>query len=173
MFGLPIGEQRMERSVEGAFSTQWFERERFEAHPENRAPYDVLLGRLGDEQLRRQGRDWQTFPKGQPQPGCQFFETTGHSVCEPFLGYWRTHGLEFDGRAGTSYEESLALFGLPLSEPQPETNSSGDTVRDVSGSSAPASSSTRTTPTPTRCCWAAWAPRSSTRPAAAARPTIG
>jgi hypothetical protein len=39
----------------------------------------VLLGRLGDEALRRQGRDWQTFPKGRPQPGCQFFAPTGHT----------------------------------------------------------------------------------------------
>jgi glucose/arabinose dehydrogenase len=128
VFGFPIGEQRMERSPEGAFSTQWFERERFEAHPENRAPYDVLLGRLGDELLRRQGRVWQSFPKGQPQDGCQFFDTTSHTVCEPFLSYWRGHGLEFDGRGGTSYPESLALFGLPLSEPATETNSSGDSV---------------------------------------------
>src|SRR5207249_4110626 len=68
------------------------------------------------------------FPKGRPQAGCQYFETTGHSVCEPFLSYWRTHGLEFDGRRGTGYAESLALFGLPLSEPAMETNSSGFTV---------------------------------------------
>ncbi len=128
VFGLSIGDQRMEQGTEGAFSTQWFERERFEAHPENRAPYDVLLGRLGDEQLRRQGRDWRAFPLGQPRDGCRFFETTGHTLCEPFLGYWQTHGLEFDGRAGTSYDESLALFGLPLSEPALETNSSGFTV---------------------------------------------
>jgi glucose/arabinose dehydrogenase len=128
VFGLPLSEQRTELGSEGAFSTQWFERERFEAHPENRAPYDVLLGRLGDEALRRQGRDWQSFPKGAQQPGCQFFAATGHSVCEPFLSYWRSHGLEFDGRRGTSYEESLALFGLPLSEPAMETNSSGFTV---------------------------------------------
>ena len=53
VFGLPVSEQRTEQGREGAFATQWFERERFEAHPENRAPYDVLLGRLGDEQ-----RDW-------------------------------------------------------------------------------------------------------------------
>jgi glucose/arabinose dehydrogenase len=128
VFGLPIGEMRQEQGGEGAFLTQWFERERFEQHPENRAPYDVLLGRLGDEMLHRQGRDWQTFPKGQPQPGCQLFETTGHVVCEPFLSYWRSHGLEFDGRGGKSYQESLALFGLPLSEPAMETNSSGFTV---------------------------------------------
>jgi len=128
VFGFPVAEQRMEQGNEGAFTTQWFERERFEAHAENRAPYDVLLGRLGDELLRRQGRDWSTFPKGQPQAGCQFFDVTGHSVCEPFLSYWRTHGLEFDGRTGKSYAESLALFGLPLSEPAMETNSSGFTV---------------------------------------------
>jgi glucose/arabinose dehydrogenase len=128
VFGLPLAEQAPEQGAGGVFDTQWFERERFEAHPENRPPYDVLLGRLGDEMLRRQGRDWFTFPKGRPQPGCQFFDATGHTVCEPFLSYWRTHGLEFDGRRGTSYAESLALFGLPLSEPATETNSSGFTV---------------------------------------------
>jgi glucose/arabinose dehydrogenase len=128
VFGFPIGDQRTMQGSEGAFSTQWFERERFEAHPENQPPYDVLLGRLGDEALRRQGRDWFTFPKGQPQNSCQFFPETQHTVCEPFLSYWRAHGLEFDRRAGKSYAESLALFGLPLSEPAMETNSSGFTV---------------------------------------------
>ena len=107
---------------------QLFERNRFELHPENRRPYDVLLGRLGDEQLRRQGRDWKSFPPGRPKSGCQFFEATGHSVCESFLGYWRSHGLEFDGRQAVGYAESLALIGLPLSEPALERNSSGDNV---------------------------------------------
>ena len=128
VFGYPVGEQRREVGIEGVFDVQWFERERFELHPANRAPYDVLLGRLGDELLRRQGRDWRMFPKGQPKAGCQYFEITAHTLCEPFLGYWRTHGLEFDGRPGKSYDESLALFGLPLSEPAIETNSSGFTV---------------------------------------------
>ncbi len=128
VFGLPIDGQEMQRSPEGAFSTQWFERERFEAHPEHRAPYDVQLGRLGDELLRRQGRDWQTFPQEQPRAGCRFFVETRHNVCEPFLSYWRAHGLEFDGRRGVSEAESLALFGMPLSAPANETNSSGDTV---------------------------------------------
>lgn len=128
VFGFPISDQRSERSAEGVFSSQWFERERFELHPENRAPYNVLLGRLGDEQLRRQGRDWRSFPKGSAQPGCLFFDTTGHTICEPFLSFWRSHGLEFDGRRGTSQAESIALFGLPLSEPNTELNSSGDRV---------------------------------------------
>lgn len=128
VFGLPVSEQRQERGSEGVFEVQWFERERFERHPENRAPYDVLLGRLGDEALRRQGRDWRSFPPGEPQPDCLFFGATRHSLCEPFLSYWRNNGLEFDGQPGTSYEESLALFGLPLSPPDMETNSSGFTV---------------------------------------------
>jgi glucose/arabinose dehydrogenase len=128
VFGLPIGEQRDEQGPEGRFVTQWFERQRFELHPENAPPYDVLLGRLGDEALRRAGRDWFGLPKGEPQPGCLFFAETQHSLCEPFLSYWQANGLEFDGRAGSSYDESLALFGLPLSEPAPETNSSGALV---------------------------------------------
>jgi glucose/arabinose dehydrogenase len=128
VFGLPLNQRAVEQGTEGAFEVQWFERERFEAHPENQAPYDVLLGRLGDEMLRRQGRDWFAFPKGQPRADCRFFDATSHTLCEPFLTYWRTHGLEFDARRGTSEAEALALFGYPLSEPAMETNSSGFTV---------------------------------------------
>ncbi len=39
-----------------------------------------------------------------------------------------SNGLEFDGRPGASFEESLALFGYPLTEAFMETNSSGDHV---------------------------------------------
>jgi hypothetical protein len=128
VFGLPLGPARQEQVGGGAYLAQTFERNRFELHTENARPYDVLLGRLGDERLRQLGRDWQRQPKGQPKSGCQFFETSGHTLCEPFLSYWRAHGLEFDGAGGTSAAESLALLGLPLTEPQIETNSSGDTV---------------------------------------------
>ncbi|GIV98343.1 MAG: hypothetical protein KatS3mg057_3000 [Herpetosiphonaceae bacterium] len=128
VFGLPISEQRQERTVEGIFEVQWFERERFEWHPENTPPYDVLLGRLGDEALRQSGRDWRRFAEGQPKAGCEYFEVTRHTLCEPFLSYWRSYGLEFDGQQGKSFAESLALFGYPLSEPAMETNSSGHTV---------------------------------------------
>jgi len=128
VFGLPISDQRPELGSEGVFGVQWLERERFELHPENAAPYDVLLGRLGDEALRRQGRDWRAQPAEAPRDGCLFFRETGRNLCEPFLSYWRANGLEFDGGAGKSYAESLALFGLPLTAPAPETNSSGFTV---------------------------------------------
>ena len=126
VFGLPIGEERQERTPEGRFAVQHVERQRFERHPENAAPYDVLLGRLGDELLRRSGRNWRDEPAGIPKGGCEFFAETRHAVCEPFLSYWRSHGL-LDPRLN-AYGRSLALFGLPLTEPAMERNSSGDQV---------------------------------------------
>ncbi|HEY1014447.1 MAG TPA: cellulase family glycosylhydrolase, partial [Herpetosiphonaceae bacterium] len=136
VFGYPIGPAQRETTPEGDWLVQHFERERFELHPENQAPYDVLLGRLGDELLRRSGRDWQSFPANPVDPiaypssgrGCQRFAATGFAVCEPFIGAWRGGGLEFDGRPGLSDAERTALWGLPLSPPQWETNSSGDRV---------------------------------------------
>ena len=126
VFGLPFSEERTERTAEGSFSVQHFERQRFERHPEQAPPYDVLLGRLGDELLLRSGRDWHGEPHGSYKEGCQFFDSTGHGICEPFLSFWRTHGL-LDPRLDT-FQQSLALFGFPITEPAMETNSSGDRV---------------------------------------------
>ncbi|MCS6882788.1 MAG: glycoside hydrolase family 99-like domain-containing protein [Oscillochloridaceae bacterium] len=122
VFGLPISPQRSV-TIEGReVQAQEFERNRLELHPQNQRPYDVLLGRLGAEALARQGRDWQQFARVSGAPaGCLYFAETGHSLCEPFLSYFRGRGLEFDGRRGYSLAENLALFGLPLSEPQTET----------------------------------------------------
>ena len=128
VFGLPLGPAANAATAEGTFAAQSFERERLELHPEQKAPYDVLLGRLGDELLRRAGRNWRDENVGQPLPGtCQQFAQTNRSVCGLFLRYWQTHGLDF-GDPGTSERESLALFGLPLTVPRLETNSSGDQV---------------------------------------------
>src|SRR5215218_4599641 len=54
--GLAITDRRPEISVDDgkSYETQWFERARYEAHPENKAPYDVLLGRLGS--MKAEGR---------------------------------------------------------------------------------------------------------------------
>lgn len=137
VFGLPLSEEFDERNIDlqQAFTTQYLERERFEYHPENAGtPFSVLLGRLGDELLQAQGRDWRLedgtanpFPGG--TGGCQLFDVGGErrSVCGPFLQYWRTHGLDL-GRRGVTYEESLLLFGLPLTAPRLETNPDGDRV---------------------------------------------
>jgi hypothetical protein len=114
--------------------TQWFERARFEAHPGNRPPYDVLLGRLGDDRLQQQGRSWfSAFKPGQSRPGCLWFATK-HGICDElpagesigFQTHFRQYGL--DDPALDAVANSVALFGLPLSEPQMELNASGDTV---------------------------------------------
>jgi hypothetical protein len=131
VFGYPITPAALEQTGEGVFLVQYFERNRFELHPEHARPYDVLLGRLGDDRLRQQGRDWQRFPRGQRNVGCLWFEETGHSVCNQegsggFRSYWESHGVL--DPALSPYARSLALFGLPLSEPLLETNAAGDTV---------------------------------------------
>src|SRR5215211_981463 len=119
-FGLPITPQQ-EQLVEGQpRQVQWFERNRLELHPESQRPYDVLLGRLGVDRLSAQGRDWFQFPKSAPQTGCQFFPQTGHNICGAIWNIWRAGGLEFDGKKGKSADESLALFGLPISDAQTE-----------------------------------------------------
>jgi endonuclease YncB( thermonuclease family) len=121
VFGFPTTDQH-EELVEGRpFQVQWFERNRLELHPENQRPYDVLLGRLGVDRLAQQGRDWFSFPKGGEQSGCRHFAETGHTLCGAFLSYFRAHGLDL-GQPGIAEAESLALFGLPISEATDEVS---------------------------------------------------
>jgi hypothetical protein len=126
VFGYPLSAQADENGRE----VQYFERQRFELHPENARPYDVLLGLLGSERLSS-GAPAPTVDRA--APGCQYFVTTRHSLCNQqgntgFLSYWRSNGLEFDGRPGKSYEESLALFGYPISEAYDYTLVTGEQV---------------------------------------------
>ncbi len=124
VFGFPLNAEGERRTLDGTYRMQLFERNRLELHPENAAPYDVLLGRLGGDVLYQQGRPWETLPREQPRAGCKYFPETQHNLCEPFLGYWRSHGLEL-GDPGISERESLALFGLPLTSTNFETNGDG------------------------------------------------
>jgi uncharacterized protein YkwD len=121
VFGYPISDQAGQPVESRTFQAQLFERNRLELHPENARPYDVLLGRLGADALNRAGRDWTTFPKGDPA-ALHYFAETGHAIAPQFWGYWSSHGLEFDGQPSTSFAESLALFGMPLSEAAMEVN---------------------------------------------------
>jgi|GEM_PF-1524077 len=121
VFGFPLAPARPEIAPASAaiFTTQWFERERLELHPENAPPYRVLLGRLGDQRLRQAGRDPASLPKASPSAP-HYFSQTGHAIAEQFWGYWRGHGLDL-GDPGVSERESIALFGYPISEAQQET----------------------------------------------------
>ncbi len=121
VFGFPIGPEE-DMVIEGkTVRAQWFERNRLELHPQNAPPYDVLLGRLGAERLEASGRNWFDFPKGDPRAPF-YFPQTGQAIAPEFRQYWSSHGLNLDGRAGYTLEESLALFGLPLSPPLMEVN---------------------------------------------------
>lgn len=125
VLGYPTAPALPDETEAGPLMSQHFERYRLEAHPDAPAPYTVQLGRLGAERLAQQGRP--IAPAVPPMSGCRFFAQPGHNVCGLFLSYWATHGLQFGDRA-VSERESLALLGLPLTEPTIETNSSGDSV---------------------------------------------
>jgi hypothetical protein len=103
IFGYPISPQRIE-TIEGRqLPVQWFERDRLEDH----GRVGVLAGRLGARQLELTHRPWEYFEKlaaSNTPPSCQFFAPTGHTLCQPFLGYWRANG-------------GLERFGYPITQP--------------------------------------------------------
>jgi hypothetical protein len=122
VFGYPLTDERNEDGR----TVQYFERARFEYAPEHAPPYDVLLGRLGVQILQQRSVNWKDWPTSPgPAEGCLWFEATGHNVCNQlqnqdigFLNYWRTHGLEFDGKPDDAgFPENMALFGAPITEP--------------------------------------------------------
>jgi cell wall-associated NlpC family hydrolase len=132
--GLPVFGYALSGPVyENNLFVQYFERQRFEWHPENAGtPYEVLLGRLGFDTAKAQGllTTWPFQPQPAPSadnPDCTYFAETGHSLCRGFRDYWHAHGLEF-GDEGVSYRESLALFGYPLSDEYVD-QATGETVQ--------------------------------------------
>ncbi|HEU5100567.1 MAG TPA: class F sortase [Roseiflexaceae bacterium] len=127
VFGFPITPQQPERVEGRPTQVQWFERSRLELHPENPAPYDVQIGRMGADRLSQLRRNWKTFPQAAPGAGCRTFAETGHSVCGELLTAWQSSGLNLDGDPSINDSESLGLFGLPLSSPTPEQGGDGNT----------------------------------------------
>lgn len=129
VFGYPLTPLQPE-TIEGqTLQVQWFERNRLELRPERPWPASVQLGRLGADHLALQGRDWLAAPEVAPGAGCRLFPETRRSVCGAVLAAWRAGGVELDGRRGTSEAESLALYGLPLTDLQPETLADGRTYQ--------------------------------------------
>jgi Excalibur calcium-binding domain len=66
LFGLPLSDVQTEQLEGKDYQVQWFERARFELHPENQPPYNVLLGLLGNE-IRADAAP-QTIVAPLPQP---------------------------------------------------------------------------------------------------------
>jgi peptidoglycan hydrolase-like amidase len=95
VFGYPTTEEIRENG----WTVQYFQRARFEYHPELAGtPYAVELGLLGDLTAG------QTFDKANPQPGARFYRETSHNLSGAFQKF-------FDTRGG------LDIFGYPTSEP--------------------------------------------------------
>ncbi len=66
LFGLPLSDLQTETLADGKeYQVQWFERGRFELHPENAPPFNVLLGLLGSE-VRSTGAPSQPQPPAPP-----------------------------------------------------------------------------------------------------------
>ncbi len=103
-FGYPITEE----FEEDGRTIQYFERQRFEHHPENEPPYDVLLGLLGVEALADA-----THPPVPPQDGgaCDFHAATDHNTCGRFREVWQQGGLLIYGYPIT---EAFAEDGLTV-----------------------------------------------------------
>ena len=109
IFGFPISESFNETSqTDGkVYVVQYFERNRFEYHPEAPQQYRVLLGLLGRELTK--GR---SFPDASPlniSAPYLFFAQTKHNLSGKFLTYWQTRG-------------GLSIFGYPINEVTSETS---------------------------------------------------
>jgi hypothetical protein len=88
---------------------QYFERAILEWHAQNEPEYQVLLTRLGADQLGQ--RPEAKAPPQQPcaPPRCALLEQTQHTLRDTFLDYWQRNG-------------GLAVFGFPLTEQFVEVN---------------------------------------------------
>ena len=99
LFGYPISGEFVQRLEDGReYTVQYFERARFERHPENAGtPYEVLLGQFG---RRIHGGTDAPVPR---EAGARYFPETGHQIAGGFQRYWEANG-------------GLAQFGYPLTE---------------------------------------------------------
>ncbi len=98
-FGYPLTEEFTEQNEADnkEYTVQYFERARFELHPENvGTDYEVLLGLLG---RLYHAPDAPT----KAIDGQRFFAETGHNLGGAFRGYWEAYG-------------GLFIYGLPLTE---------------------------------------------------------
>ena len=107
--GYPVGVPRMEMLEDGKeYMVQYFERVRLEHHPENPAPYDVLLGQFGrrilaESYVVRRSAYAGAVERATPIDGQIYFAETGHNLGGRFLAYWQANG-------------GLAQFGYPITE---------------------------------------------------------
>ncbi|MEI6043201.1 MAG: sialidase family protein [Chloroflexota bacterium] len=114
-FGYPKTEEFREfNPADGKiYLVQYFERNRFEYHPENTGnQYEVLLGLLGNQltaERRATGEGAFNRFDNANYPGGLYFPETGHNLRNSFKTYWEQNG-------------GLSLYGYPISEEFYELN---------------------------------------------------
>jgi hypothetical protein len=97
IFGFPITEE----FVEHGRVVQYFEKVRFEHHPEMAGTqWEVQVGLLGRD-VQQTGAGWDAIPD--PQSGVLYFPETQHTLQGEFLNYWQRRG-------------GVQIFGYPISE---------------------------------------------------------
>ncbi|MEA3308335.1 MAG: hypothetical protein U9Q70_02325 [Chloroflexota bacterium] len=96
IFGYPLTEPFWQ----GGIRVQYFQKARFESHPDHPPLYQVQLGLLADElNYRNPAR-----PRQQPDSSTRhYFPETGHTVSLAFLRFFKEHG-------------GIDIFGYPLTE---------------------------------------------------------
>jgi hypothetical protein len=101
----------------GIYLSQYFERARFEHHPEYQPPYNVLLGLLARETThgRQNEAPFRTVARPPASPDYDYFPETGHTLRGGFRAYWQAQG-------------GLPSFGYPITEEfQEKTTTDGKT----------------------------------------------
>lgn len=96
LFGLPITDAFWDEATET--DIQYFEKVRFELHPESPLDLRVQLTHLG-AYLYSAG---QTLPAQPNSPACHFFPENGYQVCYAFLDFFEANG-------------GITQFGYPIS----------------------------------------------------------
>jgi outer membrane protein assembly factor BamB len=92
------------------YLVQYFERARFEYHPERKGTqYEVLLGALGRHFHPQDPPAEALIGPAIFPPVLLYFNETGHNLGGPFLKYWQEHG-------------GLFVNGYPITEELPEVS---------------------------------------------------
>lgn len=105
IFGLPL----TEAFIEDGLQVQYFERARFEYHPELPADFRVTLTLLGRHFTEGRAEPAFQWLPNDPGGDRHFFAESGHTLGGAFRGFWQ-------GRGG------LPAFGFPISEELEEVN---------------------------------------------------